>query len=413
MLSKKVVAIGAAVLIVLTAVVSSVLTFNVSRFIDISRGDRIVITREQFELLDEYRRLDEIRQVLERDHLFELDREAMITGAIRGMTTALGDPYTYFFTPQEYRDFVARAQGSYGGIGLWVTVTEEDNMITVVRAFDSSPAMRAGIIANDKIIRVEGEDVDGSNLEKAVGMMRGIPGTSVTISVLREGNVKEHTLERAIIEIPVIESRMLENNIGLIQLFQFNERSSGNFEEAVQSLQEQGMQGLVVDLRGNPGGLLEQCVQIADLLMPTGIVVYSEDRQGNREYYRSNQAHLGLPLVILVNELSASASEVLAGAIQDSNMGTIVGTTTFGKALVQGIRGPFQDGSALKLTISQYFTPNGRNIQDSGIVPDIEVTFDSTALNFMEENPGTDLPDELDTVLQRGVQEVITKIGQN
>jgi len=412
MLSKKTAALGAAVIIVITAFFSSFLTLTVNRYIEISRGDRVIITREQFELIEDYRRLDEVRQVLERDHLVAPDREAMLTGAIKGMTEALGDPYTYFFTPQEYRDFVARAQGTYGGIGLWVTVNEDDNMITVVRAFDTSPAMEAGITTGDKIIRVEGQDVDGSRLEQAVGMMRGIPGTAVTISILRDGTVSDYTLERAIIEIPILEHKMLGDNIGYIRLYQFNEKSAEDFEQALSALKDQGMEGLVLDLRGNPGGLLEQCVQIADLLLPEGIVVYIEDRQGIREGYTSDEQSLGLPLVVLVDEFSASASEVLAGAIQDFDAGTLVGNTTFGKALVQGIRGPFGDGSALKLTIAQYFTPNGRNIQDVGIAPDIELEMTQVAKDFLEANPGEDLPAELDAVLQRGIDEVLRKLGQ-
>lgn len=412
MLSKKTAALGAAVIIVITAFFSSFLTLSVSRYIEVERGDRVIITRDQFELIQDYRRLDEVRKVLEADHLIAPDREAMLTGAIKGMVEALGDPYTYFFTPQEYRDFVARAQGTYGGIGLWVTVNEDDNMITVVRAFDSSPAMKAGITTGDKIIRVDGQDVDGSRLEKAVGMMRGTPGTKVTISILRDGTVSDFTMDRAVIEIPILEYEMLRDNIGYIWLYQFNEKSAENFEEALSNLKEQGMEGLLLDLRGNPGGLLEQCVQIADLLLPEGTVVYSEDRSGKKVEYPSDEQHMGLPLVVLVDEFSASASEVLAGAIQDFGAGTLIGNTTFGKALVQGIRGPFGDGSALKLTTSQYFTPNGRNIQDVGITPDIKVEMTQVAKDFLEANPGDDLPVELDAVLQRGIEEILRKVGQ-
>jgi len=412
MISKKTAALGAAVLIVVTVIFSSILTLTISEYVDIRQGDRVIITREQFGIIEDFRRLDEVRKVLERDHLIAPDREAMITGAIKGMTEALGDPYTYFFTPQEYRDFVERAQGTYGGIGLWVTVNEDDNMITVVRAFDTSPAMNAGITTGDKIIRVEGQDVDGSNLEKAVGMMRGLPGTSVTVSILRDGTVADHTLERAIIEIPILDYEMLENSIGYIWLYQFNEKSAENFEQALSALIEQGMEGLILDLRGNPGGMLDQCVQIADLLLPEGIVVYSENRQGMREDYSSDRHYMGLPLVVLIDEFSASASEVLAGAIQDFEAGTLVGGTTFGKALIQGIRGPFADGSALKLTTSQYFTPSGRNIQDVGIVPDIPVEMSQAARDFLEANPGDELPDELDDVLQKGIDEILRKTAQ-
>lgn len=409
MISKKTAALGAAVLIVVTVFFSSFLTLAISRYIEVSRGDRVIVTREQFQLFEEYRRLDEVRRILERDHLTEPDFEAMLTGAIKGMTEAMGDPYTYFFSPEEYRAFVERAQGTYGGIGLWVTVNEDENMITVVRAFDSSPAMNAGITTGDKIIRVNGQDVDGNRLEMAVGMMRGTPGTEVTVSILREGIVSDFTLERAIIQIPILEYELLEDNIGYIWLYQFNEQSAANFEQAIATLKEQGMRGLLLDLRGNPGGMLEQCVQIADILLTEGIVVYSEDRNGNREEYTSDNQSLGLPMVVLVDEFSASASEVLAGAIQDFGAGTLVGNTTFGKALIQGIRGPFRDGSALKLTTSQYFTPKGRNIQDVGIVPDILIEVSQEAKDFMEANRGEDLPRELDAIFQRGIEEILLK----
>lgn len=412
MLSKKAVALGAAVLIVITAFFSSFLTLTISRFLAVERGDSVIITREQFELFEDFRRLDEVRIILERDHLFEVDSDAMLTGAIRGMTEAMEDPYTYFFTPQEYRDFITRAQGRYGGIGLWVTVNDENNMITVVRPFETSPAFRAGIRTDDVILRVDGQDVDGSNLEKAVGMMRGVPGTTVTVSILSDGVVTDHTLERAIIEIPVLEKQMLENGIGVIRLLQFSETASENFEEALADLKGQGMQGLILDLRGNPGGMLEQCVQIADLFLPEALVVYSLDRQGNREEYTSDRNYTDIPLVVLVDEFSASASEVLAGALQDHARGTIIGRTTFGKALIQGIRGPFTDGSALKLTTAQYFTPNGRDIQEKGIIPDFYIELSKEEEDFMETNRGENIPIELDLSIQKGIEELMRKIGE-
>ena len=252
--------------------------------------------------------------------------------------------------------------------------------------------------------------MDGSKLDLAVSMMKGEPGTVVNITILRGEELIDFTLERAIIEIPDLEYRMLDENIGYIWLYQFDENSPKNFEKAVEDLKSQGMKGLIMDLRGNPGGLLDACTGIADMLLPEGLIVYSENRQQKREEYYSKQDHLGLPLAVLVNEYSASASEVLSGAIQDYGIGTIIGKTTYGKGLVQGLRGPFDDGSALKITTSKYFTPKGRDIHEKGVVPDIEVEMSEEAKKFMTENPDKELPVELDDQLQKAIEEIKAKL---
>jgi carboxyl-terminal processing protease len=289
-------------------------------------------------------------------------------------------------------------------------VDEEDNNISVLKAFKDSPAARAGILQGDKIVKVEDTDVDGSKLEIAVRMMRGEPGTTVTITVLRGEELIDFTLERAIIEIPDMDYKMIDEDIGYINLYQFDEKSPKNFRDAIKELSDQNMKGLILDLRGNPGGLLDACTAIADMLLPEGLIVYSENRQHKREEYHSSKEQLGLPLVVLVNEYSASASEVLAGAIQDYGVGTIIGKTTYGKGLVQGLRGPFDDGSAMKITTSKYFTPKGRDIHGEGIVPDIEVEISQEAIEFMTENPNDELPVELDNQLQRAIDELRKKL---
>jgi len=244
----------------------------------------------------------------------------------------------------------------------------------------------------------------------AVNMMRGEPGTTVNITILRGEELINVTLERAIIEIPDLEYRMIEQDIGYIWLYQFNEKSPKHFKEAIDDLNSQGMKALILDLRGNPGGLLDACTEIADMLLPEGLIVYSENRHKKREEYYSKKEQLGVPLAVLVNEHSASASEVLSGAIQDYGVGTIIGKTTYGKGLVQGLRGPFSDGSALKITISKYYTPKGRDIHGKGIVPDIEVDISQEAIDYMTENPNDDLPIEFDDQLLKAIEVMKEKL---
>ncbi len=408
MANKKRTIIGAVVLVVVTAILTSVLTIQVMAYKTIKSGDSI-ISRTKYTRLKEYNQLDEVRNILEQYYIEEPDADEMVTGAIKGLVASLGDPYTYYFTSEEYKDFMERTQGSYAGVGMWVTIDEEDNQITIIKTFEGSPAFDAGIIAGDKIIKVDDTLVDGSSMDKAVAMMRGEPGTEVRVTVLREGKEKEHTLKRAVVQIPDIEYEMLEEDIGYIWLYQFDEKSDKNFKAALDDLKEQGMEGLILDLRGNPGGLLDSCVNIADILLPKGIVTYREDRAGNREDYNSDADHLDIPLVVLVDQDSASASEVLSGAIQDYGAGTIIGKTTYGKGVVQTLK-PFKDGSALKFTNSKYFTPKGRDIHKKGVVPDIEVDMTEEAIEFLKENPNEDLPRKLDAPLLKGIDELKSKM---
>ncbi len=410
MTSKKKTIIGAIILVVVTAILSSVITIQITTYRQIQAGDNI-ITRDKFTRLKEYNKLDDVRQTLENYYIEEPKTDEMMTGAIKGMVASIGDPYTYYFTPDEYKDFMERTQGSYAGVGMWVTIDETDNQITIIKTFEGSPAFESGIIAGDKIVKVDDTDVDGSSMDKAVAMMRGKPGTEVRVTILRDGQKKEYTLKRAVIEIPDLEYRMIDDNIGYIWLYQFDEKSDQNFAAAIDDLKKQGMEGLILDLRGNPGGLLDSCVNIADMLLPEGLITYREDRLGNRQDYKSKSSHLNLPLVVLVDENSASASEVLSGAIQDYGVGTIIGKTTYGKGVVQTLK-PFQDGSALKFTNSKYFTPKGRDIHKKGVVPDIEVDMTEEAINYLKENPNDDLPMELDAPLLKGIDELKNRMAK-
>ncbi|HCS75299.1 MAG TPA: S41 family peptidase [Clostridiales bacterium] len=409
MISRKSAIFAGIILILITALLSSYITLQVNEYIMISQGD-IIQAEEYMEMKDFYRKFNQIKAVIQSDYLIEPELDTMLEGAIKGMVSSLDDPYSYYLTAEEYQDFLIDVQGTYAGVGLSVSVI--DNMITVVTAFKGSPAATAGITSGDRIIAVNGKDMDGSMMEEAVSIMRGEPDTQVKVSILRKDEVKEITLTRAIIDIPDLEYRMLDDEVGYLWLYRFDKGSSQNFLDALNDLHFQGMKGLVLDLRSNPGGLLDECVAIADMLLPQGLVLYSEDKEGTRVEYTSNQEMIDIPLAVLINQYSASASEVLSGAIQDHETGLIIGETTFGKGLVQTIRGPFKEGDVIKLTSAQYFTPNGRDINKKGVTPDIKVKELKAATDFVIENPNEELPLELDAPLTRGLKEVKNLIGE-
>lgn len=412
MISKKAAALGAVIIILLTTFFASFLTLQISTYVDIRNGDRVIVSREDYQLLrDYYKKLEYVRNDIEKNYYEETDRNKLFEGALKGMVESLGDPYSYYLTEEEMEDFNLATSGTYQGIGVSIE-RSEDNKIMIFQVFKNSPAMEAGLLAGDKIIKVDGNEVSWDNYEQAVAMMKtGEPGSTVDITILRDGEQKLYTVRRDIVEIPDLEYKMLDKDIGYIWLYSFDSNASKNFEEAIEDLKKQGMKGLVLDLRGNGGGLLEVCRDIADILLPEGLVVYSEDRNGNRTEYKSGASALNIPLAVLVNGYSASASEVLAGAIQDYGVGTIIGTTTFGKGVVQTMR-YYDDGSGLKLTTYKYFTPKGRDIHGKGIEPDIKVEVSQEAQDFLAENPRKDLPQELDAQLMKAIEEVRSKLGQ-
>lgn len=411
MISKKTAALGAVVLILATVFLTAFLTIQIGTYIDIRNGDRIIISKQEYHLLNNfYKKLETVRRDIERNYIEEVDRDKLFEGALKGMAASLEDPYSYYLSQEELEDFNVATSGTYQGIGVSIEKSE-DNLIMIFQVFKNSPAMEAGLLSGDKIIRVDGKDVDWSTHEQAVAMMKtGEPGSTVNITIYRDGQTMEFEVRRDIVEIPDMEYRMLDKEIGYIWLYSFDSIAAKNFKNAVEELQSQGMKGLILDLRGNGGGLLEVCRDIADMLLPEGLVVYSESRTGKRTEYKSEPGELGIPLAVLVNEYSASASEVLTGAIQDYGAGVVIGTTTFGKGVVQTMK-PYQDGGALKLTTYKYFTPKGRDINHKGIEPDIEVEMTEEAKEFIRENPRESLPVELDAPLLKAIEEIQKKLG--
>lgn len=301
----------------------------------------------------------------------------------KGFMEALDDPYSCYYTADEYKTLMESTSGSYEGIGVVVSQNVQTKVITVVRPFEGCPGAEAGMLPGDILVEVAGNDVSGIDVSTVVSWIKGEGGTTVDIRVYRESEEKyyDFTVERRAIEVPTVGYEMMDDNIGYVQVTEFDEVTSDQFIAAVDDLKSQGMEGLIVDIRDNPGGLLSCVVEMLDYMLPEGTLVYTEDKNGEGDTYTSDAEHyFDLPLAVLVNGNSASASEIFSGAIQDYGTGTIIGTQTFGKGIVQSIL-PFNDGSAIKITVSRYFTPRGTCIHGEGITPDVVVDLDEDLKN--------------------------------
>lgn len=317
------------------------------------------------------RKLEEIHSIVEK-HFYEAPSdEELYTGAFRGLVWALDDSYSYYATREEVDAMQQRRDGNYYGIGVQIIVDNETNLIKITRAFRNSPAAEAGLRTGDCIIAVDGEEVSGYERDKAVEMLKGEEGTEVIVTVLSGEDERDVAITRGEVEMNRVDYRMIDD-IGYIEIDEFVGDDVEGFEEALRELRERGAKGFVLDLRDNPGGLVEHVVKITDLLVPGGKIVYTIDREGEQEIWNSDAEALGMPLAVLVNGMSASASEILAGAVQDYRVGTIIGEKTFGKGIVQTMF-YLSDGSGVQITTSSYYTPNGRSIHGTGIEPDITV----------------------------------------
>lgn len=355
---------------------------------------------------DTNNKLEAIEELIDKNFYFEDDDQAKQDGIIRGYLEGLDDPYSIYYTQEEYASFMEDTGGEYVGVGVQVSQNADTKIITVVDVFDG-PAKEAGIQADDVITAVNGEDITSQDIDTVVDKIRGAEGTEVTITVYRSSDGKDHdyTMPRRKVENPTVEYKMLEDNIGYIQISSFYEVTGDQFVAAVESLESQGMEGMIIDLRDNGGGLLDIAVDMLDYMLPAGKIVYTEDKDGNvtSEYNSTDDEQFTKPLAVLVNGYSASASEIFAGAIKDYGIGTLVGENTFGKGIVQRVF-PLKDGSAIKLTIAKYFTPNGNDIHKIGIKPDIEVELDVEAYR---ESDG-----EKDNQLEMAIGSVMQQMGK-
>lgn len=317
----------------------------------------------------------EVLSYIESNYVEEVEPEKVVHGAIRGLLRTL-DPHSSFMPPDVYREMQVETEGRFGGLGIEITI--RDDVLTVVSPIESTPAFRAGIQPGDQIVKVNGESTKELSLIDAVKKLRGPEGSSVTIAIMRQGfsEPKDFTLSRAVIQIKSVRWTKLPDDIGYIKLRSFQKTSAEELEEALQDLGEQKIQSLVLDLRNNPGGLLEQAIAVSDLFLEGGkLIVYTKGRlagQSMKGYSKHDGLHVSYPLAIIINGGSASASEIVAGALQDLGRATLVGTQSFGKGSVQTII-PLSDGSGLRLTTAKYYTPKGSEIHGKGITPDIVV----------------------------------------
>lgn len=307
----------------------------------------------------------------------DVDKDAMVDGIFKGMVESLGDPYSEYYSKEELESLYQDSFGVYYGVGAYVSLDTTTGLAKVSGIIADSPAEEADLRAEDIIYKVDDVDVTGMTLQETVSLIKGDENTTVKLTLIRNGKEIEKEVTRRKVESPTVKFEMLDDGMAYIQITEFDTVTVDQFTEAMAMARGNDMKGLILDLRSNPGGNLSSVVSIAKQMLPKGLIVYTEDRDGNREEYSCDGSkELDVPMVVLVNGNSASASEILAGAIKDYGIGTLVGTTTFGKGIVQR---PIElsDGSAVKLTISSYYTPNGINIHGIGIEPDVECEFDS------------------------------------
>ena len=332
-------------------------------------------TQEEYETAQRYARLEEVYQRLMGEYYKELDSDTLVQGAIDGMMESVGDPYTFYYTPEDLAKMYEDHNGQYCGVGMLVS-SDKQGRLVVLRVFKNSPAQTAGLLPGDVILSADGEAVSAETTEAmnmATARIKGEAGTYVRLSVLRKEQTLELDIERNNVSVNRVEYQILDGNVGYLVLYEFFGDAVSGVREALNAFEEAGVRGIIFDVRSNTGGQLDICLDICDMVLPEGLIVYTEDRNGRRENYYSNADRCEIPLVVLVNEMSASASEIFAASIQDYGVAKIVGTKTFGKGIVQTQYEFPSDGAGMQLTTSRYFTPKGRSIHGEGVTPDVVV----------------------------------------
>lgn len=334
-------------------------------------------------------KLNAIDSVLESFYFGDVDDETAKDNIYKAYLSSYGDKYTMYYTADEYKALKESTNGKFYGIGAVCQLSGEGGVL-LVDVYDNGAGYQAGLRSGDRVVNVDGRDITDMELSSAVALIKGDKGTSVTLEVIRGTERLTFSAVRDAVEAKTVSYTLLDNNIGYLSISQFEEVTTKQFKAAVEDLQSQGMKGLVIDIRNNPGGLLDTVVGMLKYMLPDGLIVYTEDKQGNRKEYKGqDNDEFNLPLAVIVNGNSASASEIFAGAIQDYGKGTIIGTQTYGKGIVQTVK-PLTDGSAIKFTIAKYFTPKGQDIHGKGVTPDMVVEYDTDA----------DVDTQLDTAIK-------------
>ena len=371
-LSKNAVAVFTAIVSLLIVIsITAVITLSITK-IDANATEIVFGGDKQYN--ERYQRLDEVYEILMSDYYKEVDSETLIQGAIDGMLASLDDPYTFYYSPEEMAESLENHSGKYSGIGILVS-SDKDGGLVVIRVFKGSPAMAAGLLPGDVITHVNGEGVNArttEDLNNAVSLVKGPDGSTVDITVYRKNESITYTVSRGSVNINRVEYYIYDD-VGYIILYEFLGDAVNGVKEALRAFNDAGVKGIIFDVRSNTGGELYTCLNITDLMVPEGLIMYTENRYGDRQNHYSNDYAYGVPMVVLVNEMTASAAEVFTAAVQDYDMGVVMGTNTFGKGIVQQIRSFPNDGAGMQFTIEAYYTPLGRNIHEVGIQPDIVV----------------------------------------
>lgn len=334
-------------------------------------------------------KLNSLESLLEQYYYFDdVDDNEAADRIFKAYMSAYGDKYTVYYTADEYKALMESTSGTFYGIGCTCQKAETGE-IAVVEIYEECTGYKAGLRIGDLISKVDGTDVTGMDLSSAVNLIKGEKGTTVNLTVIRDGSSFEINVTRDEVKVKTVSYELLDSQIGYIKISQFDEVTFEQFKAAIESLQAEGAKGLIIDVRGNPGGLLSSVCDILDYILPDGLLVYTKSKDGSKKEYKGSDGHeVNLPMAVLVNDNSASASEIFAGAMQDYDKAQIIGTTTFGKGIVQTVR-PLSDGSAVKFTVSRYFTPNGQDIHGVGVTPDNVV-----------ENAGTESDLQLDAAVE-------------
>ena len=370
-----------------------------------NNGETVTISKDEYERLQKFEKLDLLLQIADLYYYEDVDHEAMLESAATGLMQGIGDVYSVYYTPEEMQKFNEETEGVYAGIGCQLLADPTDKLITVTRVFKGSPAEEAGVQAGDKIVYVDDTYYSAYEMDEAVRVMRGTPGESVKVTVLRDLETLDFDIVRNQITINYVEYEILDNNIGYVMIYDFLGDAYQGFARAIDAFQKAEINGMIIDLRNNGGGLVDSVVAMCDLILPEGTVVSMRDKHGMETREEIDGEYYSVPMAILVNGYSASASEIMAGAIRDYHAGTLIGTKTFGKGVVQSSM-ELQDGSGFKITTARYYTPAGECIHEVGIQPDIELELDKEAVTLYGIN---NLPHEQDNQLQKAI-EVLTGV---
>lgn len=371
-------------------------------------SDTVSISREDYEIYQELSELVELIKTADSNFYQETDHAKMLEYAAKGLLSGLDDPYTFYYSPEEWEKMWEEDEGNYTGIGVLISGNYETQVCTISRVFKGSPAEAAGVLRGDVLYRV-GEDlyVTADTLNDAVDIMRGVPGTDVDVTFLRNGEEITFTITRQEVNVNQVESTMLKDTkVGYIALYQFAGEADKEFETALNSLIEQGAEGVIIDLRDNPGGWVDQARYIADLFMDRGELCYLVYKNGYEDHtdYPTYNGKIDTKLVILVNENSASSSEILTGALRDCANATVVGTTSFGKGIVQAVTTVGNNGAGFQMTVASYYTPNGNAVHKVGIEPDVECPLpegDNGMYDFADLDNDIQLKTALETMLKK------------